>query len=148
MRVLAFAAVAAALTLAGAAQAQTAPAPGTVNPATFDVSPGAAEMRTLDRASDFERLRDDVARRKAGPTKSRTPVPASPGDVTPGREVRDKKGLLVGTVERVDAEFAVVAGPLGKLEVELKSFAKNNKGLLINLPKAKLDAMMSGKPAN
>ncbi|NIJ20234.1 hypothetical protein FHS95_001926 [Sphingomonas naasensis] len=66
-----------------------------------------------------------------------------------GSVVRDSKGVVLGTVERVGMGFAVVAGESGKIEVEFASFAKNNKGLLINMPKAKFDAILAGgKPAN
>ena len=147
MRVLEFAAVAAALTLAEAAHAQStgSPAPPTPPPVT------APEMRGPDdRVTDFNRLRNDVDGRRAGPTRSARPVPASPEDVIPGSEVRDSKGVVIGTVLTVGMGFAVVASPGGKVEVEFASFAKNNKGLLINMPKAKFDAIVSGanKPQN
>ena len=62
--------------------------------------------------------------------------------------MHDADGFVVGKVAKVDSGFAVVAGTLGSVEVDFASFAKNKNGLLINLPKAKLDAMMShGKPA-
>lgn len=145
MRILEFAAGFAALVLANAAHAQdqggAAPAP----------PPPPPEMHGPDeRAADFNRMRDEVAGRRAGPTRSLSPVPVSPEDVTPGSEVRDSKGVVIGTVERVGMGFAVVASPGGRIEVEFASFAKNNKGLLINMPKAKFDAIVAGarKPAN
>ncbi|TGX53630.1 hypothetical protein E5A73_12470 [Sphingomonas gei] len=147
MRILEVAAMAAALTLAGAAHAQ---AVGSVPPASAPGG-GAPEMRGPDeRMTDFNRMRDDVSGRTAGPTRSTRPVPASPGDITAGSEVRDSKGVVIGTVDRVGTGFAVVASPGGKIEVEFASFAKNNKGLLINMPKAKFDAILAGlaKPAN
>lgn len=145
MRLLEFAVVAAALTMAGAAHAQVAPAPPPAR-----VEPPADMMRGPDeRLAEFNRMRDDVAGRRAGPTRSTRPVPASPEDVTVGSEVRDSKGVVIGTVERVGMGFAVVAGTGGKVEVEFASFAKNNKGLLINMPKAKFDAILAGgKPTN
>jgi hypothetical protein len=64
--------------------------------------------------------------------------------------VRDSKGVLIGTVERVGMAFAVIASPGGKIEVEFASLAKNNKGLLINMTKARFDAILAGgaKPTN
>ncbi|ATY32850.1 hypothetical protein [Sphingomonas psychrotolerans] len=147
MRRFEFAATAVALTLAGAAHAQTGGAP----PPPSAPGPSAPELRGPDdRVTDFNRLRDDVARHTAGPTRSTRPIPASPGDIIAGREVRDSKGVVIGVVDTVGTGFAVVASPGGKIEVEFASFAKNNKGLLINMPKAKFDAIVAGngKPAN
>jgi hypothetical protein len=143
MRVFELAAMAAALTLAGAAHAQVGPAPAAPPPPP-------PEMRGPDDlVTDFHRMQNDIAGRKAGPTRSPRPVPATPEDITPGSDVRDSKGVVIGTIERVGMAFAVIASPGGKIEVEFDSIAKNNKGLLINMPKAKFDAIVGGgKPAN
>jgi hypothetical protein len=145
MRVLEFAAVAAALTLAGAAHAQVGGAPPPPNPQPMSVP----EMRGPDeRMTDFNRMRDDVAGRARGLPRSAQPVPAHPDDIVAGSEVRDSKGVVIGTIERAAMGFAVVASPGGKVEVEFASIAKNNKGLLINMTKAKFDAIVAGsKPA-
>jgi len=148
MRLVKVAAVAFAVTLAGAAHAQEGGAPPPMGPAPslgVDV-----EMRGPDdRLTDLARLNNDVAGRRGIPRSSR-PVPALPEDVTTGSEVRDSKGVVIGTVHTVGMGFAVVSSPAGKVEVELASFAKNNKGLLINMPKTKFDAIVAGssKPAN
>lgn len=145
MRVLELAAMAVALTLAGAAQAQVAGNPLPPPP------PPPPEIRGPDtRDAEFNRMRNDVADRAAGPTRSPRPVPVTPEDVTPGSEVRDSKGVVIGSIERVGMGFAVIVSPGGKIEVEFASLAKNNKGLLINMPKAKFDAIVTGshKPAN
>lgn len=139
MRTLKFAAVAAALTLAGAAHAQIAPAPPPPAP------PPSVEFRGPDeRIADLNRLRDDVA---AGRTRSSRPVPVHPDDVTVGSEVRDSKGIVIGSIEKVGKGFAVITSPGGRIEIEFASLAKNNKGLMINMPKAKFDALVAGKPA-
>jgi hypothetical protein len=102
-----------------------------------------------DLVTDFNRMQNDIAGRRAGPTRSLRPVPAVPEDIIPGSDVRDSKGVVIGTIERVGMAFAVIASPGGKIEVEFDSIAKNNKGLLINMPKAKFDAIVGGgKPAN
>ena len=137
---------AAALTLAGAAHAQSGAPPSAPAP-----QPAAPEFRGPDdRGADFNRLNNEVSRLVPGPTRSTHPVPVSPQDVTQGREVRDSKGVSIGTVERVGMGFAVISSPGGKVEVEFASIAKNNKGLLINMPKAKFDAIVAGnaKPKN
>lgn len=125
-----------ALMWAGMAQAQTAPG---VQIDMTKMSGDSAE-RFLDNRTNFDRLSDDVG------TSARLlrPVPAKPKDVVPGLEVRDSKGLVIGAVDSVGGGFAVVASDLGRVEVDLASFAKNKNGLLINMPKAKIDKMMSG----
>jgi hypothetical protein len=76
------------------------------------------------------------------------PVPASPRDILRGLEVHDAKGIVIGKVETVGKDFARVTGPGGSVEVEFSSFAKNKNGLLINMPKSKIDALMvRGHPA-
>ena len=77
------------------------------------------------------------------------PVPVRPKEIVQGLEVHDAKGLVVGTVETVGKDFAVVTSAIGSVEVDFPSFAKNKNGLLINLPKSKLDGMMAhGHPAS
>ena len=148
MRIFEIAAIVAALTFAGVAHAQVG---GSPPPPPAGPAPGPPEMRGPDdRVTDFNRMRNDVDGRAAGPTRSLRPVPVVPEDITPGSEVRDRKGVMIGSIEKVGKGFAVVASPGGKIEVEFASFAKNNKGLLINMPKARFDAIVagSGKPAN
>lgn len=143
MRVIECAAIAAALVLSGAAHAQagggSAPPPP---PAASAPSPTFELFRGPDeRLANLNRLRDEV---EAGPVKSSRPVPVVPEDVAAGSEVRDSKGLVLGAIERVGMDYAVIASPGGKIEVEFSSLAKNNKGLLINMRKAKFDALVAG----
>lgn len=142
MRALKLVAMAMGMFLTDAAHAQTGGSPAPATP-----PPPPPEMRGPDdRVTDFIRMQNDVSGR---PTSSR-PVPIRPEDVTSGSDVRDSKGALIGTVGAVGMGYAVVVSPGGKIEVEFASFAKNNKGLLINMPKAKFDAIVAGtaKPAN
>lgn len=146
MRVFGLPVVAIALTMAGAAHAQGAPGGAAPNPNRPTI-----EMRGPDeRMTDYNRLNDEVSRRKPGRTRSLEPVPAHPDDITPGSEVRDSRGVVIAKVDSVGLTYAVVANARGKIEVEFQSFAKNNRGLLINMPKAKFDAIVAGsaKPAN
>ena len=76
------------------------------------------------------------------------PVPVSPRDIVQGLEVRDAKGLVIGKVESVGKGFATVASAIGSVEVDFASLAKNKNGLLINMPKSKIDVLMArGHPA-
>lgn len=71
------------------------------------------------------------------------PVPVSPKDIVQGLDVRDAKGLVIGKVETVGKGFATVASAVGSVEVDFSSLAKNKNGLLINMPKSKIDVMMA-----
>ncbi len=76
------------------------------------------------------------------------PVPAGSKDILQGREVHDAKGLVIGTVGTVGKDFATVTSLLGSVEVDFTSFAKNKNGLLINMPKSKIDGLMTrGHPS-
>lgn len=144
MRILRYVAAGAMLTFAGTAYAQGTPAPAPSNPGVGSGG-GPPEFRGPDeRLTDYNRLNDDVNRRTAGRTNSPRPVPARPEDVIQGSEVRDSRGVVIASVEKVGNGFAVLSSPGGKIEVELASLAVNNKGLLINMPKAKFDAILSG----
>lgn len=144
MRVLKMTALAAAFTIAGVAHAQVSP--GAPPPAPGPSSlPNNPEFRGPDeKAHDFLRMRDEVAGRRAGPTRSPHPVPVHPDDVTTGTKVRDSRGRLIGTIGAVGDGFAVVESEGGKIEVGFDSLAKNNKGLLINMTKAKFDDIVAG----
>lgn len=76
------------------------------------------------------------------------PVPVSAKEIVQGLDVHDAKGLIIGKVGTVGQNYAVVTSEIGKVEVDFTSFAKNKNGLLINLPKSKIDVMMArGQPA-
>ena len=102
---------------------------------------GDAADRWRDLQTNFKRLHDQIE----GPARLARSVPAKLKDVKQGREVRDAAGLLVGLITNVDSGFAIVSGLLGSVEVDVKSFAKNRHGLLINLAKTRIDTMMVRK---
>lgn len=140
MRMIVLAAATAALVSASGAQAQTQPAAPAAQP-SMNGMPNDFSEGYLDHQNNYRKLDDDVSSSARG----MRPVPAKAKDVVQGSEVHDAKGLVVGTVATVGSGVAVVAGPLGSVEVDVASFAKNRDGLLINLPKAKIDAMMTPK---
>jgi hypothetical protein len=125
----------------GTAYAQAAPPAAPPNAGQMNQNP---EVRnggdTFDR--DVQRARDEAIQRdRRGGRSGSNPrtVPAEPEDVIAGAEVRDPKGVVVGTVESVDMATAVIATPLGKVEVPLEAFGKSAKGLLIPMSKAEFD---------
>jgi hypothetical protein len=143
MRFMLFVAATAGLAMGGGAYGQDMPSPGAAPAMSNPYEP--FEQRGLDeRFSDLNKMRDYIDGRTGLPRSSR-PVPARPEDIKPQSEVRDSKGLVIGTISSVKDGFAVVSSALGRVEVEFASFAKNNKGLMINMRKAKIEAMMAGK---
>ena len=65
---------------------------------------------------------------------------ATAADIRAGLAVFDQQGGEVGTVETVDADGAVVATGKVRAKLPLTSFGKNNRGLVISLSKAQLEA--------
>jgi hypothetical protein len=92
----------------------------------------------------------------AGPTQGSTSTsttttsgagvqPATAADVKAGVSVYDQKGALVGRVESVTAKGAVVSTGVVKATIPISSFAKGEKGLVIGMTKAQLDASAKAK---
>jgi hypothetical protein len=59
------------------------------------------------------------------------PVEAKPADVTPGKIVRDSYRLLLGSVELVGSDGAVVTGEYGYLRFPLEAFGEWCDGSLV-----------------
>lgn len=69
-----------------------------------------------------------------------TVTAATAADVKAGVPVFDQKGGVVGKVETVSAKGAVVSTGKAQAMVPVSSFGKNDKGLVISMTKAELDA--------
>lgn len=65
---------------------------------------------------------------------------ADPTDFRAGLQVRDVEGGLVGTVESVDSEGAVVNTGNRRAKLPFASFGKNESGLVISLSRSELEA--------
>lgn len=133
-----------AMTPAAAAHAQESPAPPPSS--SLPGSPGEMMRGPDEFATELDRLRNQAGR--PGFTQSVQPVPVTPADVTAGSSVRDSRGAVMGTIERVGDGFAVVATTVGKIEVEFPSIAKNSRGLLINMTKSKFYKVVAGAAKN
>jgi len=144
MRTGKLAALAAGLMLmAGAAQAgQQSGGPGTPNLVGSENSP---DLRGPDETGkNIDNARNEAVRNNhAAPSRSNRAVPAKASDVVAGSEVRDSKGVMLGTIDSAGAAEAVVAATGGKVAVPLDSFGKNGKGLLLPVTKAQFDAMVA-----
>ncbi len=65
---------------------------------------------------------------------------ASVADVKVGVSVYDTKGGLVGKIQSVSGANAVVDTGAARAKIPVSSFAKNDKGLVMNMTKAELDS--------
>jgi hypothetical protein len=65
---------------------------------------------------------------------------ATAADLRTGVQVLDAAGGVVGTVESADADSAVVSTGTIRAEIPLGSFGKNNRGLVISMTRAQLEA--------
>lgn len=126
-------AAAAAAILAGPAMAQVA----TDADATANVG---AAVETPDAAGAVQDTVDSATDAAQGATGAATAEAAPSADVKAGAEVRDPKGELVGTIESVDAQGAVIATGASRVAIPISSIGKNEKGLVIAMTKAELDA--------
>jgi hypothetical protein len=72
-------------------------------------------------------------------------VAATRSDVRAGAEVRDTQGGLVGTVESVDSDGAVVSTGNVRAKLPFGSFGRNDRGLVISLSRAELEAAASSQ---
>lgn len=67
-------------------------------------------------------------------------VAVTEADVKAGDAVHDTSGASVGTIESVGASGAVISTGKSRIQVPLASLGKNDKGLVIAMSKAELDA--------
>ena len=65
---------------------------------------------------------------------------ATAADIKAGASVYDQTGALVGKVDSVDADGALVNTGKARAQIPLSSFGKNDKGLVVSATKADLDA--------
>jgi hypothetical protein len=107
--------------------AQTVP-PAATPPATAPAPQPTAPAQTQTTAQ----AQTNVA---AGPVTL-----ATAADLRAGTQVLDAAGGVVGTVVSADADSAVVNTGTIRAEIPLRSFGKNNRGLVISLTRAQLEA--------
>jgi len=65
---------------------------------------------------------------------------ATAADVITGAQVRDTAGGVVGTVETVDADSAIVSTGTVRADVPIASFGRNGQGLVLSMTRAQLEA--------
>lgn len=80
----------------------------------------------------------------SGAATAAAPATAS---VAAGASVMDTKGGVVGTIASVSGDVAVVDTGTVKASIPVASFAKSDKGLLLGMTKAELEAAAAGAQA-
>jgi hypothetical protein len=110
-------------------------------PAAAQDAPADPEQEAAQQTEEADT--SATAEAEAGPVTA-----ATAADVRAGIEVRDTKGGLVGTVESVDAEGAVVATGNVRAKLPFRSFGKNNLGLVISLTRAQLEAQAAAESSS
>ena len=128
---------------ATAAPDEAAP-PSTAAPGQTGTTPGQAQTSPGEAS--------EITPAQTGTTPSGQPVPsdqaqatgqvtaATAADVKAGVAVFDQKGGEVGKVESVSAKGAVVSTGKARAEVPVSSLGKNDKGLVISMTRAELEA--------
>jgi len=81
------------------------------------------------------------------PAATQAPAAASV-NVTQGAAVMDAKGGAVGTIASVNGNVAVIDTGVVKASVPTSSFAQSDKGLLLGMTKAELEAAAKGASAD
>ena len=116
---------------------QTQPATTQTQPATTQTQPATTTQTTTEtqQTTSEPGATDQPA---AAPTGQVTKATAA--DIKAGASVYDQTGALVGKVDSVDADGAIVNTGKARVEIPLSSFGKNDKGLVVSVTKADLDA--------
>ena len=78
-------------------------------------------------------------------TEPKQLIPATEADIKAGVAVFDADGNAVGKIESVDAKGAVVSTGSAKAQVPLSSFGRSDKGLVISMSRAELEAAAKEK---
>jgi hypothetical protein len=122
----------------GTALAQATPVPGSVDATK-------ASANTREEREEFNRAAGRLNRRAL-----KQAVPATAADIKSGLAVHDSKGYLIGNIEAVEADGAIVASPQFRVRVPLEGFGKNKAGLILGMTKAEFEAAaaaVTAKPA-
>ena len=70
---------------------------------------------------------------------------ATADDVKAGVSVYDQSGALVGKIDSKKGDSAIVNTGKARAEIALSSFGKNDKGLVVSVTKADLEAQAKTK---
>ena len=129
----------------GAAQAQDQPAPGSGN-STQITNSNREQNASYNRVvSGMDPVKQGEEPRKGLKGKA---VPAVAADIKAGSQLRDSQGVLIGTVQAVEADGVVVDTGQTKIKVPLMAFGKDDAGLLLGITAAKFNELVAGAKAS
>lgn len=140
----------AALALASAASAQPAGGPpaGAVQTGGPRVQDIAAANREVD--ADYNTLAGrgvevtNKSRDGARPRQNKaSAIPATAADLMPGASVRDVSGTPIATIERLEADGAVVKSEDKLAKLPLDAFGKDEAGLLLGITAAEFQTAIA-----
>lgn len=128
-----------------AAHSQPGPAPGAPPPGPpptegTDNPYNSREGDVRDFESDAN-YRSRAVRDRQGANPNGTAAAVS--DLVAGSEVRDKRGKVVGVIEAVEADGAVVSTGPSKVKVPLEAFGKKGDRLMIGITKSEFDKLVA-----
>ncbi len=140
---------AAAMTLpSGMAYAQSTNDPTEPVTSTEAAPDAAADAATSEPATTATETTSTTTTTETSTTAAAgTVVAATSSDIVAGAKVMDTKGGAVGTIEKVDANGAVIATGTARVQIPVASFAKNDQGLVISASKAELEAAAKQQPS-
>ena len=101
------------------------------------------QAETTEAAADQAQGDADAVDADSGGGTEAETAPAAAitaAEVQVGAHVHDTDGGMVGTIESVDAEGAVIATGSVRAKLPFGSFGKNDRGLVISLTRAELEA--------
>ena len=136
------------------AQTVPAPPPPVTGCSHCALPPGMGPQDVASNPNSLERMREAiqkdqmdrnaaVARAQLGRSR-----PAKAADVIAGKPVNDSTGQLMGLIEKVEADGAVVYNGAATVKIPVEAFGMNRKGLLLDLTKSEFDRLVaSAKPS-
>lgn len=113
-----------------------------------DAADNAADAATnaADAATSAAQGAGAAATAQTGVQAQAGPVTAAAAtDIRTGVAVHDQSGAVVGTIESVDADSAVVSTGTARAEIPLASFGTNGQNLVIAMTKAQLEAAVASR---
>jgi len=131
-----------------AAGAQTTPS----TQQTMPDEPGATPAQTKPSATAPGQTQSNPGQAsqatpaQSGQTPSAQAAPATEADLKVGTSVYDQNGGLVGKIKSTDSKGAVLDTGKVTVEIPLKGFAKNDKGLAIGMTKDEVEAAAKKTP--
>jgi hypothetical protein len=134
----------------GAATQRTTDTTSTTSTQPANAAPGATVPSSTSRTTTTTTARPDepgaattTTTTTTQPATDRTGAAvttATAADVKAGVPVFDQKGGVVGKIESVSAKGAVVSTGKARAVIPVSSFGKNDKGLVMSMTKAELEA--------